>query len=352
MSRSYFLPHVDRMSGYVPGEQPKDAARVVKLNTNENPYPPSPRVAEAIAAALGDGRLRLYPDPHATAFREAVARKHGVDPDMVLAGNGSDDCLTILARAFVGPGDILASSTPTYILYRTLAQIQNARVAEVPHAADWSLDAEAFGRTGARLTFLANPNSPSGTALAPADVAEIARAVEGPLVIDEAYADFAEADCVGLIAAHPNVIVTRTLSKGSGLAGLRLGYLIARPEIVRGLDKVRDSYNCDALSLLGGTAAIEDAAYLAGTRARILATRARLAEAARGLGYTVPESQANFIWCEGGPPPAGAYEALKALGILVRLMRYSGLEGLRITVGTDEQVDRLLASLGEVLNLA
>ena len=252
MTTPAFLPHVDRMAGYVPGEQPRDADRIIKLNTNENPYPPSPRVAEAIAEALADGRLRRYPDPSGLAFRRAVARRHGVEPEMVLAGNGSDDCLTILTRAFVGPGDALAYPTPSYVLYRTLAEIQGARAVEVPFRDDWTLGADAFAAAGARLALLANPNSPSGTMMPPPAVAAIAERFGGPLVVDEAYADFAVEDCIGLVASHPNVIVTRTLSKGHGLAGLRVGYAIARPGVISGLNKVKDSYNCDALSLLGG----------------------------------------------------------------------------------------------------
>lgn len=344
MSRS-FQPHIDRMAGYIPGEQPRDAAGITKLNTNENPYPPSPRVAEAIARGL-DGRLRLYPDPVGTAFRQAAARLHGVEPEMILAGNGSDDLLTILTRAFVGPGDAVVYPSPSYILYRTLIELQDARAIEVPFEADWSLDPDRFALHEAKLAFLANPNSPSGTALAAEQVGALARRLPCPLVVDEAYAVFAAGNCTGLVAEHPNVIVCRTLSKGYSLAGLRIGYLIARPEMVAGLIKVKDSYNCDTLSLLGGAAALEDQAYLAQTRAKILATRGRLTEAMRALGYQVPESQANFVWCTAGPPAAATYEALKARGILVRLMRYPGHEdGLRITVGTQEQIDRLLSAL-------
>jgi histidinol-phosphate aminotransferase len=347
MSRSissYFQPHIDRMAGYVPGEQPRTGG-FTKLNTNENPYPPSPRALEAIAAALTD-RLRLYPDPMGTAFRQAAAARHGVDPAMILPGNGSDDLLTILTRAFAGPGGLIVYPTPSYILYRTLAQLQDARVAEVSFAPDWTLDPAAFAVPGAGLAFLANPNSPSGTALRPEQVAQLAERLDCPLVVDEAYVDFAEFDCVGLVASHPNVIVTRSFSKGYSLAGLRLGYLIARPELVEGLVKVKDSYNCDTLSLAGGAAALEDRAYLAETRGKILATRARLTAEVRALGYEVPESQANFVWCLGGPPAAGVYEALKEQKILVRLMRYPGLpDGLRITVGTDEEIDRLLDAL-------
>ena len=341
---SFFLKHVDKMAGYVPGEQPRDGG-FIKLNTNENPYPPSPRVAEAIAGALGE-RLRLYPDPVGTAFRKVAAELHRVEPGMILAGNGSDDLLTILTRAFVGPGDVMAYPTPSYILYRTLAEIQDARSVEIPFEPDWTLDPAMFERTGARLALVANPNSPSGTVLSPERLGAIAERLDCPLVVDEAYVNFAEDDAVGLIANHPNVIVLRTLSKGYSLAGLRLGYLIARPEVVEGLIKVKDSYNCDTLSLVGGTAALEDRAYLAETTAKIRATRRRLSGALRDLGYRVPESHANFAWCTDGPPASETYERLKARKILVRLMRYPGHpDGLRITVGTDEEISRLLELL-------
>jgi histidinol-phosphate aminotransferase len=335
----YFRPHIRAMSGYVPGEQPR-GSDLIKLNTNENPYPPSPRVAGAISAALLDGRLRRYPDPVATSFRESAARLHGVDPSMILAGNGSDDLLTIITRAFAGPGDAVVYPTPSYILYRTLAELEGARAVEVPFESDWTLSADRFGLPGARLAFLANPNSPSGTCLPPAAVARLAARLACPLVVDEAYGDFAETDCLGLIADHPNVIVTRSFSKGYGLAGLRLGYLVARPEIVAGLEKVKDSYNCDTLSLLGGQAALEDRAYLARTRGKVLATRDRLTSELQALGYHLPESRANFVWCEGGPPAGEVYTALKARGVLVRLMRYTGreidrlLEEMRTAIGS------------------
>lgn len=345
---SFFLPHIDRMAGYAPGEQPRKGG-FIKLNTNENPYPPSPRVAEAIARAF-DGRLRRYPDPVGSAFRQAAARLSGVEPEMVLVGNGSDDLLTILTRSFVGPGDSAVYPTPSYILYKTLIQLQDGNPVEVPFEPGWSLDPDRFVVPGMKLAYLANPNSPSGTALASEQVGSLAGRLPCPLIVDEAYADFAEAGCASLVAEHANVIVLRTLSKGYGLAGLRLGYLIARPEIIAGLVKVKDSYNCDTLSLLGGVAALEDQAYLAETKGRIVATRRRLTDALRAFGYEVPESQANFVWCPGGPPALAVYEALKQRMILVRLMRYPGhSEGLRITVGTDQEIDRLLEALRELL---
>ena len=340
----YFQAHIERMAGYQPGEQPRGAG-FIKLNTNENPYPPSPKVAQAIASVLGEG-LRKYPDPVGTDFREAAARLHGVRPEMILAGNGSDDLLTILTRAFAGPGDVIVAPTPSYILYKTLAEIQNARLTEIPFEPDWSLASDDFAVEGAKLAFLANPNSPSGTCLSPAEVSSIARRFDGPFVVDEAYANFAETNCVALIHDHPNVIVTRSFSKGYSLAGLRLGYLIAQPQVVEGLIKVKDSYNCDTISLAGGVAALEDQDYFRECRQRILATRRRLAQSVRSLGFRVPESQANFVWCMGHPRAEMIYQELKQKRILVRMMKYPGLDpGLRITVGTDEEIDRLLTEL-------
>jgi histidinol-phosphate aminotransferase len=344
----HFQPHIARMAGYVPGEQPRDGG-FIKLNTNENPYPPSPRVIAAITAAVGD-RLRLYPDPVASTFRRVAARLHGVAPDMVMAGNGSDDLLTIITRAFAAPGDAVVYPSPSYILYRTLIQLQNAVPVEIPFRSDWTLDPTSFARAGTRLAFLANPNSPSGTSLSPSQVAELAEQLPCPLVVDEAYADFADSHCVELVSKHHNVIVTRSLSKGYSLAGLRFGYLIARPEIVEGLNKLKDSYNCDTISLAGAAAALDDPHYLIETKRKIVATRKRLTDAVRGLGYHVPDSQANFIWCTGGPPAAPIYAALKDRKILVRLMRYAGhADGLRITVGTDHEIDRLLDELRKLV---
>ena len=265
---------------------------------------------------------------------------------MILAGNGSDDVLTIITRAFVGPGELGAYPSPSYLLYSTLIQLQNGREHVVPFSSDWTLDPAAFRVPGLKLAYLANPNSPSGTALPRAEVAKLAAALPCPLVVDEAYADFAAGHCVPLVHDHPNVIVTRSFSKGYSLAGIRLGYLVARPAVVDQLLKVKDSYNCDALSLTAGAAALEDQEYLNLTRGRILATRTRLTAALRAVGYTVPESQANFVWATGGPPAAETFARLKNERILVRLMTYPGHEpGLRISVGTDAEIDRLLEVL-------
>src|SRR5579871_16466 len=261
------------MAAYTPGEQPRDGA-FIKLNTNENPYPPSPRVFEAVRAALTGDRLRKYPDPMGTHFRQVAGRVLGVDPEAILIGNGSDDILTILTRAFVGEGGLMVSLTPSYILYRSLAEIQGARHQEVPYTADWQLP-NLWPVPRADLTFVTSPNSPSGTTVPPADLERLAEELAGPLVIDEAYVDFADSHALRL-ASRPNVIVTRSLSKSYSLAGVRFGFAVAAPALVHELVKVKDSYNCDVLSLAAASAALEDQDYRLQTRGRILATRARL----------------------------------------------------------------------------
>jgi histidinol-phosphate aminotransferase len=343
-------PEIARMHGYVPGEQPQ-GGKWIKLNTNENPYEPSSAVARAVAATAAGRTLAKYPDPLATAFRLRAADLLEVEPDWILCGNGSDDLLTILVRSFVGAGDRLRVPTPSYILYRTLAELQGAHCEAIPFERDWSLG-EAFAAPAdrLRLAIVANPNSPSGTLIPPERIRGLADRLPCPLVVDEAYGDFADADCLDLVRRCERVIVTRSLSKSYALAGLRFGFAVARPEIVEQLRKVKDSYNCDSLSIAAATAAIDDQAWLAATRGRILATRGRLAAALAALGFDVLESQANFVWCTHPTRPhRPIYEALKARGILIRFMQYDGFgDGLRITVGTDEEIDAFLDALGTI----
>jgi histidinol-phosphate aminotransferase len=330
------------LAGYVPGEQPQ-GGKWIKLNTNENPYPPSPAVARAIAATAAGRALAKYPDPLATVFRLRAAEVLGVDPDWIICGNGSDDLLTILVRAFVGAGQWLRMPYPSYILYRTLAGIQGAHCDEFHYDRDWSL-ADGFATPHAaggpvRLAIIANPNSPSG--------ARLAESLPCALVVDEAYGDFAETNCLDLVRRNPRVIVTRSFSKSYALAGLRFGFAVAQPALIEQLQKVKDSYNCDALSIAAATAAIDDQVWLANNRATIIATRRRLTDALRSLGYQAQESQANFVWCTHPERPhKPIYEALKAQGILIRYMNYAGWgDGLRVTVGTDDEIDAFLACL-------
>jgi len=344
---TYFRPEIEAMAGYAPGEQPQDGG-FIKLNTNENPYPASPAVACAIGEVLRQG-LQKYPDPLAWAFRRRAAEVLGVEPDWILAGNGSDDILTIVTRALVGQGQLLRLPYPSYVLYKTLAQLQGARSEEVYFRPDWSLPS-AFAAAGdaLRVVFLANPNSPSGTMIPPEKILEFAQRLPCPLLVDEAYVDFAEQNCLHLVARCEKIMVSRSLSKSYALAGLRFGYLVARPQLIEQLIKVKDSYNCDALSIAAATAAIGDRQWLADNRAKILATRRRLVAGMRELGFVTVESQANFTWnTHPQRPVKPLYEQLKRQRILVRYMDYPGWgDGLRISVGTDEQIDACLACLG------
>jgi histidinol-phosphate aminotransferase len=346
VTRSYFRPAVDRLAGYTPGEQPQ-AGKFIKLNTNENPYGASPAVARAIAAAVEQG-LQRYPDPMATAFRQRAADVLGVEPDWILCGNGSDEILTLATRGFVGEGQRLRLPYPSYILYKTLADIQGAASEEVRFAADWSLgDAFVASTADLRLVFLPNPNSPSGTCVPPERVLEMAQRLPCPLLVDEAYADFARTNCLDLVRQDERIMVSRSLSKSYALAGLRFGFLVAQPQIISGLLKIKDSYNCDALSIAAATAAVDDRKWLAESRAKILATRERLTAGMRELGFAAVDSQANFVWNPHPTLPVKPlYEQLKANRILVRYMNYAGWgDGLRVSVGSDEQIDAYLAVL-------
>jgi len=347
---SYVRREISAMSGYVPGEQPAPG-KYIKLNTNENPYPPSPSVIRAIQEGAAD-RLMRYPDPLATSFRVAASGVLGVEPDWILCGNGSDDILTIVTRAFVGQGEAIRLPYPSYILYRTLAEIQGARYAEVHFNADWTLPAEfAQAADDLKLVFLPNPNSPSGTVISPSRIRELANELPCPLLVDEAYADFAEDNCMDLVKENEKIMVSRSLSKSYALAGLRFGYLVAQPHVIAELVKVKDSYNCDVLSIAGATAAVSDQPWLLENRRRISASRARMEERLRGIGLQVEPSQANFLWCTKPERPLQPlYEKLKENRVLVRYMKYPRWgEGLRISVGTDEQIDACLAVLESII---
>ncbi len=347
----YFRQEIRQMQPYIPGEQPQ-GGKFIKLNTNENPYPPSPRVIAAITHAA-TARLERYPDPLGTAFRVRAAEVLGVEPDWILCGNGSDDILTILTRAFVGPGHKLRLPYPSYILYRTLAQLQGAEHEEVRFQADFSLGEDfACSQEQLKLVFLPNPNSPSGTLISPAAIADMAEKLNCPLLVDEAYVDFADTNCIELVKRNPRIMVSRTLSKSYALAGLRFGFLVAQPPMIHMLRKVKDSYNCDALSLAGATTAIDDQAWLATNRQKIVATRERMAIRLREIGFQVTPSQANFVWCTRDDRPVQPlYEALKRDQVLVRYMNYSGWgDGLRISVGTDDQIDACLSLLASYVN--
>ena len=348
--RSLFRPDIDRIDGYTPGEQPQESGWI-KLNTNENPYPPSPAVRAAIVAAA-EGRLNIYPDPLGTAFRKKAAAIYGVEPDWILPANGSDECLTLITRAFVDQGEMICFPYPSYILYETLADLQGGRHERLLLNRDWSWNHGSIAGQLERckLLFVPNPNSPSGNAW-PREEIERLIPPTGMLVLDGAYTDFADDPDRADILNGQNgwrVILTRTFSKSYSMAGVRFGFAIAHPDIIHGLRKVKDSYNCNTLSLSAALAAIEDQTWMRQNVERIRATRTRLTHSLRSAGFIVVESQANFVWAtrkEG--EHRGIYEKLKQQKILVRYMRFpnagldgSGeLDGLRITIGTDAEVD-------------
>jgi histidinol-phosphate aminotransferase len=356
---SLFRPAIDRIDGYMPGEQPQEPGWI-KLNTNENPYPPSPRVVEAIRTAA-EGRLNLYPDPLATRFRNTAAPQFGVDRDWLLPANGSDENLTILLRSFVDPGDLVVYPYPSYILYETLADLQGANHERLPLNSDWSWNHEMCRPLidRARLVLIPNPNSPSGNRWTDDEILALVPP-RGVLVLDEAYGDFCDRPHRGellLRAGAERIIITRTFSKSYSLAGVRLGFAIARPELIHGMLKVKDSYNCDTLALAAGVAALEDQAWMEANATRVRTTRSRLTTALERFGFHVVPSQANFVWTtHPDTPHQQIYEALKQRKILVRFMRFPGvpwaadgmMTGLRISIGTDAEIDALLRALTEI----
>lgn len=344
---SYFRPAIDAMTGYVPGEQPKPGTPIIKLNTNENPYPPSP-AAIAVLRTLDSEWLRRYPDPYANEFRDAISEALGVPRDWIMVSNGSDELLNVVVRACAEAERKVVYPMPTYVLYRTLTEMQPAEIVEIPYGEDWQLPIEALAAAQGAVTFIASPNSPSGHTVPLSDLRQLAGQLSGVLVVDEAYVDFAEETALSLVQEFENVIISRTLSKGYSLAGLRLGFGIANPKLLSGLFKVKDSYNVDAIATLVGAAAMRDQDYKNECAEKVKRSREWLAIALSKLGFQVQNTQTNFLLAQ--PPQNNAeslYLKLKQKGILVRYFKQPGLENkLRITVGTDEQnqmlIDRLM----------
>ena len=349
---NHFRPAIEAMAGYIPGEQPKPGTKIIKLNTNENPYPPSPQAMAALQN-LDSEWLRRYPDPFARSFCQAVSDALGVPADWIIVGNGSDDVLNVLIRACAEGSDRpIAYPMPTYVLYRTLAAMQPAAVVEVPYGKNFELPIEQLVAANAAVTFIASPNSPSGHSIAIADLRDLAQRVTGILAIDEAYVDFAETSALPLVQEFENVIILRTLSKGYSLAGLRMGFGIAHPSLLSGLFKVKDSYNIDAIANAVGTAAMQDQEYKNACAEKVKVSRTQLTIDLKNLGFTIFPSQGNFVLATSIDRNAEQlYLALKERGILVRYFNQAGLsDKLRITVGTDEQNQTLIEALSIVMS--
>jgi histidinol-phosphate aminotransferase len=337
---NYFRENIRRMQGYVPGEQPQDQ-QYVKLNTNENPYPPSPKVLDAIRASAND-TLRLYPDPVATKLREKIGQTYGFPAECVIAGQGGDDILNLIIRACAAKGDRVASLAPSYTLYDTLARLQEAELVGVSTA-------DELADAGAKVSLLCNPNAPTGVWTKKAVLDSLARRLDGLLVIDEAYADFAQATCLDLASTHPNVVVVRSLSKSFSLAGMRLGFAVSSPPVVEQLFKVKDSYNLSRVAQAAGIAALDDLEYMRRNTERVIATRERVQSEFQAMALEFIPSRSNFILVRvenAGEVKGGLMER----GVLVRYFDTPDLRDfIRVSMGTDEDMDTFLEALRAVL---
>lgn len=349
---TYWSRHVGNLTPYIPGEQPR-IERLVKLNTNENPYPPSPRVIAAIKAETGDG-LRLYPDPQSTRLKQALASYHGVAPNEVFVGNGSDEVLAHAFHAFFMQDEPLLMPTVSYSFYRVYCRLYGIEAALRPLDEDMRIDPGQYGGPCGGVV-IANPNAPTGIALPLDQLERILRVQPDRVVlVDEAYVDFGAESAVSLVRAYPNLLVVQTFSKSRALAGLRVGFAIGQPHLIEGLERIKDSFNSYPLGRLevaGAVAALEDEDYFQQRRAQVIATRERLAQQLSVLRFEVLPSATNFLFAHH--PLHGAArlaQALRERAILVRHFSAPGIDHfLRISIGTDDECAQLAAALADIV---
>lgn len=348
MPKSVLRKSLQGFRPYVPGEQPPDGEGWVKLNTNESPLPPSPKVVEAIKAAANDS-LRLYPSPTAAPVREAIARKFGLDPRQVTVGNGGDELIELCFRAFADAGDRVAFPTPTYPLFEPLCRLHGATPS--PHPTELFEELPpSLGPDPAPLKFIVNPNSPTGALFDTAAVEAAVGASSGVVAVDEAYVDFAPNSAIGLLQKHDNVLLLRTFSKSYGLAGMRIGFALGPPEVIAALDAVKDSYSVDRLAIAAAVAAIEDEPHHRKLVDEVVRNRGELESGLATLGFVVAPSSTNFVFARPPKPAIELVEALRKRQILVRHYDREPIAGwVRITVGTRAQHEKLLEALKEIL---
>ncbi len=343
-----FNDNIRKMTGYTPGFQP-DSVRAIKLNTNENPYPPAPGVFEALKS-LSAPELRKYPPSTWKDFRQAAADLHGLDPQQIVCGNGGDELLTMIVRCCCDTHRPLAYPTPTYSLYPELAHIQNCPIIEVPWGPGMSIP-EGLANSGATLTIICNPNAPTGTVISPEEIGDFAASYSGVLLIDEAYVDFAEENCLGLLKKYENIAILRSFSKGYSLAGMRFGYIMTSHLIASALMKVKDSYNVNIATQKAAVAALLDQDYFLDNVARIKSERQRVTQALRNLGFEITDSHTNFILAKIETPEAKyIHDQLAQRDIFVRYFNLDGLrDKLRISIGTPAENNELLNGMVEIL---
>jgi histidinol-phosphate aminotransferase len=370
-TKTLVRPLVHNLHAYVPGEQPA-IPDLIKLNTNENPYPPSPEVLKAVKDAV-DERLRLYPNPSAAGLREKLSKLHGCSPDNIVVGNGSDDVLALATRAFVEPVSVESAKAaprrrvkpksmvqyfwPSYSLYPVLADIHGAGKNAVPLKPDFAMPSVAEMRAGkkwrfdAALSLVTTPNAPSGRGYATSELEKLCKAMKGVVILDEAYADFADENAMELALKYPHVIVSRTFSKAYSLCFQRVGYFVGHRDLIDALHKVRDSYNVNGLGQIAASATLDDLDYYRRSFRKVIATRKRLSEKLAALGFEVLPSQTNFILCK--PPKIQAQSWLGLLRVRKIIVRWFNQpetrDFLRITVGTDAEAAALLHAVKEIL---
>ncbi|HKK17682.1 MAG TPA: histidinol-phosphate transaminase [Opitutales bacterium] len=352
------LPHIQDLHPYVPGEQPQGEGWV-KLNTNENPYPPSPKVGEA--ASVEVEKLRLYPEPLSTKLRQAIGARYGMSAKNVIIGNGSDNLLDLITRCFVsGPG--AGHTVPSYSLYPVVCGMSGQQLVDLPFDRSMQLNVEAMAATDAKVFFLTNPNAPTGVAFSPGEIEDALKAIDGLLVVDEAYVDFGAETAIPLLQDYENLIVVRTFSKSYSLAGMRVGYALAGAGIVNVLDRVRDAYNLDRIAQAAALAAFEDVEYFEAQRKKVMATREATREELDALGWFTYPSATNFLFTEpadgsdqtGAEVAADLFDFLKERRVLVRYFPNHPLTCafIRVSIGTDAQMQAFIEGIQSWLNNA
>ncbi len=346
----YWNKTLRKMTEYIPGEQPENTNSFIKLNTNENPFPPSEEVLETIAKSV-NGRLRLYPHPLASPLREEFALQNDLQPNQIVIGNGSDEIFTLIFRGFIEKDGKAAFPYPSYSLYDTLAQANGVHFDHVPLRDDFSVDFEAFLQGGYDLVILASPNNPTGTATSSREIDDFAGRFNGLLVVDEAYIDFYGDSSLDLIREHDNLIVTRSFSKSYSLAGLRIGVAAANPEIISGFFRIKDSYNVDTLAIAGGLAALRDEKSFHYNMTMIRNNKEYLEERLETLGFEIVPSRANFIFTRHPDHDAREiYEKLKEKRILIRYFQGDRVsEYVRISIGSMMEIKKLCTALEAIV---
>ena len=341
---------------YIPGEQPSSAERIIKLNTNENPYPPSPSAGDKAAEEIK--KLNLYPNPRSNQLRKVISSLHQISMEQVIVGNGSDDLLNLCVRGFADSNRSVGMLDPSYSLYEVLASIQGAQLTRIPFASDdFELPLKKVTNCSANLFFLTSPHAPSGRAYQLELLDSVAANFNGILVIDEAYADFAQENAIPLLAKYPNVIITRTLSKSYSLAGLRVGYAMGNPSVIQVLDRAREVYNLDRIAQAIAQAALEDQKYFKETKQKIIESRIWISDIFAEWGWRMIPSATNFIFCKpldhsgnGGAQIANSlYSFLSTRGILVRYFPQNKLTEsyIRISIGMPEEMSMLVSTIKE-----